>query len=100
VGSQNFEATYPVPLGTEGDRIVQSRSIPDGTEVNGCISKGMPKVVSIHQNGTQKRPLLNLESMFDRYSPDGSRIAVVKQREGKIEVIDLSGKKLFDFSMP
>lgn len=62
--------------------------------------KRMPKVMSIHQIGTQKRPLLGLESMFVRYSPDGSRIAVVKQREGKIEVIDLSGKKLFDFSMP
>lgn len=69
---------------TPDGRIIYGQGHPDGTT----------KVFTVAADGTDKKPLLGLESFYARISPDGSRIAVLDQKERNIRIIDSTGAPL------
>lgn len=56
---------------------------------------GRTRAFQISIDGTNKMQVLQLESMYARYSPYGSYIAYIDEHEGNIKVISANGKPLY-----
>ena len=71
------------------------------TIIYGQGHKNAPtKAFQISIDGTDKRQVLLIESMYARYSPDGSKIAYIDEKEGVVKVVSSSGESLYEITMP
>jgi protocatechuate 3,4-dioxygenase beta subunit len=58
------------------------------------------KSFRIDIDGTNKKQVLQLESMYARYAPDGSKIAYIDEVDGMIKVMTSTGKFLYNVTIP
>jgi TolB protein len=75
---------------TPDGKVIYGQGHPDGTT----------KVFTVGADGTGKSPLLGLESFFARISPDGSKIAVLDQKDRNIRILSALGEPLGVVTMP
>ncbi|MFQ5627147.1 MAG: DPP IV N-terminal domain-containing protein [bacterium] len=89
--------------GTEDRNITNDTSnnifpgwIDNSTIIYGQGHKNAPtKAYQISIDGTNKKQVLQIESMYARYSPDGSKIAYINETAGIIEVVTSTGESLY-----
>lgn len=75
--------------------------IDEDTLIYGQGHKNAPtKTYQIDIDGNDKKQVLQLESMYARYSPDGSKIAYINEVEGMVEIISSAGKRVEQVAVP
>ncbi len=63
--------------------------------IYGQGKKGSPtKVFTINMDGSGKKQLLTLESFYARFSPDGTRIAYIDEKDKSIRIVSPDGKEI------
>ena len=77
---------------------------PDGRVIYGQAVKGKPttRVFTVSRDGTNKQPVLNLDSFYARVSPDGTTIAYIADAGAagaSIVLVDRTGTVLTDISL-
>jgi TolB protein len=71
---------------------------PDGRILFASSVKGeKARLFTVALDGSDRQPLLGLESFYGRYSPDGTRLAYIG--EGAILVVDAAGERLTEISL-
>jgi hypothetical protein len=90
------DGSNPINVTNDSFNNVYPGWTPDGRVMYGQSLKGTPapKVFVVDRDGRNKQALLNLESFYARYSPDGSKIAYIAMApaEGmRLEIVNRTG---------
>jgi Tol biopolymer transport system component len=98
------DGTDPVNVTGDGFNNVFPGWTPEGRIVYGQGVKGEKtmRVFAVDRDGRNKQPLLQIDSFYARYSPDGSSIAYVARSEpdgARLEVVDRTGGAIATVSL-